>query len=275
MPRLKEKVGKSLQALSSAYSKTPEIAVVLGSGMSKVVSAFSNLQTVPFDQIPYYSESTVPGHEGKWIFSEIEGIPCLFIQGRLHYYEGHSLQQVTYPIHLIASMGIKTLLLTSASGGLNPTWNPGDLMLIRDHINFVFHNPLIGDPKHQLGPRFPDLHQPYDNKLISLALRAGRLEGIDFKQGVFCWLSGPNYETAAEVNMLRMLGADAVSMSIVPEVIVAAQRHLNVLALALITNLATGLADTVLTHTEVIERANFACKRLELFLRRFVKLYNN
>jgi purine-nucleoside phosphorylase len=274
MVDLKSKISSSLAFLSPFYSETPGIAVVLGSGLGGVVSAFPKLQVIPTSEIPYYPRSSVPGHKGKWVFSRTDEMLCLFVQGRTHYYEGYPLSAITYPIHLLAGMGIKTLILTTASGGVNPEFKPGDLMIIKDHINFAFNNPLIGDGKNQLGPRFPDMSEPYDQELISLALKSGKLVNVDFRQGVFCWVSGPNYETASEVRMLKMLGVDAVSMSTVPEVIVAAQRHLRVLGISLITNPSTGLTDSILTHREVTERANLAVVQLELFLKTFVKLYN-
>jgi len=198
-------------------------------------------------------------------------VPVLAIQGRVHYYEGYSLAEVTYPIHLLANLGIKILILTTACGTLNPDFRPGDLMLMTDQINFGFNNPLIGRPEDQLGPRFPDMSRPFDKDLIELAEKVGMRLNMRFKKGVFCWMTGPAYETAAEVRMLRKLGGDAVSMSTAPEVIVARQRHLRVLGISLITNLSTGLSDAKLTHQEVTDVAQQAGAQLGILLREFLK----
>jgi len=190
-------------------------------------------------------------------------IPLLCIQGRVHYYEGYSLSSVTYYVHLLAGLRIPYLILTTASGGLNPDFRPGDLMLISDMINFTFHNPLVGKPDNLLGVRFPDMSSPFDPRLMDIADRVGEKFHQPFRKGVFCWVTGPNYETAAEVRALRLIGGDAVSMSTAPEVIVARQRHLSVLGISLITTLATGLAKNELSHTEVTQTADAAGKRLQ------------
>jgi purine-nucleoside phosphorylase len=264
---LKEKISDSIKFLLPRISQSPKVAIVLGSGLGKFAESLASPAVIPTAEIPHYPASTVPGHQGRWVIGTIENVPVLAIQGRVHFYEGYSLEQVTYPIHLLASLGVSTLILTTACGGLNPEFSPGDLMLIRDHINFAFGNPLIGKPDNQLGPRFPDMSQPYDPHLMSLAEQAAKELKIPLRKGVFCWVTGPAYETAAEVRMLRKFGGDAVSMSTVPEVIVAQQRHLQVLGIALITNLATGIARSKLTHREVTEMANKAGERMGLLLK--------
>ena len=269
---LKEKVKESLDFLKSRVSEIPAVAVILGSGLGKFAESLKDdgALVIPTTEIPHYPKSTVPGHSGRWVIGKINGVQTLAVQGRVHYYEGYSLQQVTFPIHLMASLGVKILIVTTACGGLNPLFEPGDLMPITDHINFGFGNPLIGKPDNQLGPRFPDMSHPYDSELLQIAESLGREMNLPFRKGVFCWLTGPSYETAAEVRMLQKFGADAVSMSTVPEVIVARQRHLRVLGISMITNLATGLAKGGLSHKDVIKTANTAGERLGLLLKRII-----
>lgn len=268
---LKEKVKESLSFLEPRIDKTPEAAIVLGSGLGGFADALENPVSIATQDIPHYPVSTVPGHEGKWVIGDIHGVRTLCIQGRVHYYEGYPLQKIAYYVHLLAGLGIKSLIITTACGGLNPEFKPGDLMLITDQVNFAFNNPLIGKPEDQMGPRFPDMSKPFDAELIELAERVGAENGVTVRKGVYCWMTGPNYETAAEVKMLRNLGGDAVSMSTAPEVIVARQRHLRVLGISLITNLATGLADGPLTHAEVTEIAGKAGQRMTTLLQQIVK----
>ena len=272
MPKLlKEKIKESIDFLNPILPCKPDIAIVLGSGLGNF-AGFMNLPTIiNTTDIPHYPQSTVPGHQGRWFVGGIDNVKTLVVQGRVHYYEGYSLQQVTYPVHLMASLGIKVLILTTACGSLNPDFNPGDLMLITNHINFGFGNPLIGNPENQLGPRFPSMSQAYDQKLLTIAKRTGMEMETPFQKGVYCWVTGPNYETAAEVKMLRKLGGDAVSMSTVPEVIVARQRHLRVLGISLITNQSTGLAKSKLTHKEVTEMAHQAGAKLATLLKSILK----
>jgi purine-nucleoside phosphorylase len=266
MPKLKEKVEQSLAVIRPLMTTTPRVALVLGSGMGKVADSVQKAVTISTRDIPHYPVSTVPGHTGKWIIGEIAGVPTLIIQGRVHFYEGYSPAQVTYYVHLLAGLAIRNLILTTACGGLNPDFRPGDLMLINDLINFAFINPLIGRPEEQLGPRFPDMSSPFDPDLLAIAERVGIAHQQPFRNGVLCWMTGPNYETAAEVRALRLLGGDAVSMSTAPEVIVARQRRLRVLGISLITNAATGLSGAALTHVEVTRAAAAAGQKLQTLL---------
>ncbi len=263
---LKDKVQQSLEVIRSKLPTPPFVAVVLGSGMGSVADQIQNPIILPTNEIPHYPVSTVPGHSGRWIFGDLDGVPTLCIQGRVHFYEGYSLEQVTYYIHLLAGLGVRYLFLTTACGGLHPEFQAGDLMLMTDQINFAFNNPLIGQPENQLGPRFPDMSQPFDPELLQIAENVGLEFGHPFRKGVFFWVTGPNYETVAEVRAFRKLGGDAVSMSTAPEVIVAKQRFLRVLGIALITNLATAPDIEPLTHREVTEMADRAGKRLSLLL---------
>ncbi len=268
---LKQKVKQSLEFLQPQISDIPKTTLVLGSGLGGIADAVENPLVIPTADIPHYPVSTVPGHAGQWIIGNLAGTKVLVIQGRVHYYEGYSLQQVTYPIHLLAGLGIKNLILTTACGGLNPDFTPGDLMIITDHINMGFGNPLIGAPDNLLGNRFPDMSKPYDPRLIGIAETVGKEQNSPFKKGVFCWVTGPSYETAAEVRLFQELGGDAVSMSTVPEVIVAVQRHLSVLGISMITNSATGISETDLSHAEVIHMANIAGKKLGSLLQKIIQ----
>jgi purine-nucleoside phosphorylase len=264
---LKQKIAKSLAFVNEKLVEpAPLIAVIMGSGLGKFADTIEQPVIIPTAEIPHYPRSTVPGHHGRWYIGKARGVPILGVQGRVHYYEGYSLQQVTYSVHLLASLGVKTLIVTTASGGLDPEFKAGDLMLITDQINFAFGNPLIGRPENLLGPRFPDMYQCYDPELIQLAMKEGTKMGITLQKGVFCWMTGPAYETAAEVRMLRQMGGDAVSMSTAPEVIVARQRHMRVLGISLITNPGTGISTNKLTHREVTETANKAGDRLTMLL---------
>ena len=264
---LKDRIQDSLNVIRPRLETIPSVAIILGSGLGRFADSIADPVIISTTDVPHYPRSTVPGHAGRWVVGDLEGLAVVALQGRVHYYEGYSLQEVTYPVHLLASLGVKTLILTTACGGLNPEFRAGDLMLITDHINFGFGNPLIGRPEDQLGPRFPDMSRPYDPELIRLAEQVGQEKGIPLRKGVFCWVTGPAYETAAEVRMLRKLGGDAVSMSTVPEVIVAVQRHLRVLGISMITNPATGMAHAGLDHQHVIKMAEKAGETLGMLLR--------
>lgn len=264
---LKQKIQESITYLQTeGWGVSPSVAVIMGSGMGRFAEAIRDPVILNTADIPHYPRSTVPGHHGRWFIGMLENTPVIGVQGRVHYYEGYTLEQVTYPVHLLASLGIKTLIVTTASGALNPSYQAGDLMIITDQMNCAFGNPLIGRPENLMGPRFPDMYHCYDPELIQIALSAGQHLHIPLRQGVFCWMAGPAYETAAEVKMLQTLGGDAVSMSTVPEVIAARQRHLRVLGLSLITNPGTGISKNKLTHAEVTDTAHRAADRLASLL---------
>ena len=267
---LKEKVTKAIQFLTPLVPTIPKVAIVLGSGLGGAAELVNAHAAIPSHDIPHHPKSSVPGHAGEWLFGEIKGVPVLVVKGRVHYYEGYSLEQVTLPIHIMANLGINNLFLTTASGGLDPTFKPGDFMLMTDQINFGFANPLIGRPENLIGPRFPDMSKPYDIELINIAEKALIELEINYHKGVFCWVTGPNYETAAEVRMLQKIGASAVSMSTGPEVIVARQRQLSVLGLSVITNLAAGLTDEKLTHDDVLEISQKSSGKLGALLERVI-----
>ena len=273
---LKEKTKEALALIKSRlHAPAPTVALVLGSGLGRFADFIEEAVVIPTEEIPHYPRSTVPGHSGRWFIGRIHNVPIIALQGRVHYYEGYSLPEVVFPIHLLAGLGVNTLLVTTASGGLNPNYSSGDLMVITDQIKMIPGNPLIGKPENLLGPRFPDLSSCYDAELIRLAMQTGADMGIALHQGVFCCMTGPAYETAAEVRMLQQLGGDAVSMSTAPEVIAARQRHMRVLGIALITNAATGITADRLSHHEVTETANKAGDKLGRLLMEIIVRMEN
>ncbi|MEI7473776.1 MAG: purine-nucleoside phosphorylase [bacterium] len=235
----------------------PETAIILGSGLGDFAEKINGVR-INFSDIPGFAASSVAGHAGKLIIGELFGKHVLAMQGRFHFYEGHSLEKVIYPIRIMKLLGIKNLIVTNAAGGVNTEYKPGDLMVINDHINFIGTNPLIGKNFDEFGPRFPDMSKAYADSLIELANKSGEKLGIKLQNGVYAALTGPSYETPAEIRMLRLLGADAVGMSTVPEVIAANHCGMNVLGISCITNMACGILDQPLNHEEVIETSNMA-----------------
>jgi len=234
----------------------PKLAAILGSGLGPFADAVQNATIIQTSTIPNYPVSTVSGHAGRWVFGEIEGKKILLMQGRIHTYEGYPIARVTFPVHLMAELGIQKLIVTNASGGVNPLFKAGDLMLIDDQINLMFVNPLRGQDKRKWGPRWPDMSDPYSRELQEIAMRVATELQIPLRRGVIFTSKGPSYESAAEVQMARRLGADALTMSTVPEVITAVYRRMQVLGISCVTNLATGLSPQKLDHVEVTETAN-------------------
>lgn len=234
---------------------SPEIGLILGSGLGELADEVGGIR-VPYCEIPGFANSTVPGHKGCLLLTEVNGRKCAFLQGRYHFYEGHTLQKIVYPVLTLNRLGVKTLILTNAAGALNPSFTPGNLMLITDHINLMGSNPLIGANDASIGVRFPDMSEVYKKNLREKALIVAEKLGIQLKQGVYVASSGPSYETPAEVRMLRIIGADACGMSTVPEAIAANHAGMSVLGISCITNMAAGIETKPLSHEEVVEQAN-------------------
>ena len=228
------------------------VAVVLGSGLGAFATQLAGARSVSFAELPGLPRATVLGHEGRFVAGELAGVPVLAQQGRLHAYEGHDAATVAFPARVLGVLGARALVLTNAAGAANPQLQPGDLMRIADHINLTARNPLVGPNEEKLGPRFPDLSRAYTPELAAELEAAARETGIALKQGVYAQFLGPSYETPAEVRMARLLGADAVGMSTVPEVIVAAHQAIPCCAISCITNHAAGIADKPLRHQEVV-----------------------
>jgi len=232
-----------------------DIGVVLGSGLGDYVEALSDARMVPYAEIPGFPRSTVPGHAGELWAGTLHGKRVLMMRGRFHSYEGHPLEDVVLPIRVMARLGIGTLILTNAAGAVNTAFAPGDLMLISDFINFSGKNPLTGPNIDALGPRFPDMSRAYDKRLRAIAGEAAAESGIALREGVYAWFNGPTYETPAEIRMARVMGADAVGMSTVPETIAAVHAGMKVLGISCLTNMAAGILDAPLSHAEVTETA--------------------
>lgn len=230
----------------------PEMGIVLGSGLGDLADKYCDI-AIPYSNIPHFAKSTVQGHKGQLVFADINGRKVVMMQGRNHFYEGHSMSDVTYPIKVMKKLGVKTLILTNAAGAVNKSFRPADLMVITDHINFMGTNPLIGRNDENFGVRFPDMSEVYSKNLIKIVDAAGRLLKLDLKHGVYMATTGPSYETPAEIKMARFMGADAIGMSTVPEAIVANYCGIEVIGISCISNYATGVSTKKLSHEEVIE----------------------
>jgi purine-nucleoside phosphorylase len=230
----------------------PAVGVVLGSGLGAFADALEESVAVPIGEIPHFPASTVIGHGGALVVGRSRGVPVAVLKGRVHFYEGYTLEQVVFPVRVLARLGVKTLVVTNAAGAINPSFAPGDLMVIEDHLNLL-GNPLLGPNDEALGPRFPDMSEAYDRGLRDVAEAACRAAGARSHRGVYVSLTGPSYETPAEIRMFRTLGADAVGMSTVPEVIAARHAGMRVVGLSCLTNMAAGVTDRKLDHREVLE----------------------
>ena len=235
-------------------SFSPEIGIVLGSGLGELADKYNEF-AIPYSDIPHFVSSTVSGHKGQLVFAHINDRPVVMMQGRNHYYEGYSMEEITYPIKVLRALGVKTIILTNAAGAINKSFQPGDLMVITDHINFMGQNPLIGPNDYRIGPRFPDMSEVYNKNMIKIVDAAARHLKINIKHGVYIASSGPSYETPAEINMARIIGADAAGMSTVPEAIVANDCGMDVIGISCITNYASGISSKKLSHEEVLETA--------------------
>lgn len=258
---------ESAAYIKKQVHKIPETAIVLGSGLGTMAQEIQSAITVPYKQIPYFPVSTAPSHAGEMVFGE----ELIALSGRTHFYEGYSMQQITYYVRVLKELGVRSLILTNAAGGVNSGYHPGDLMLITDHIKFFDDNPLRGKNLSQFGTRFPDMTYAYSPALQEVARSCAKEQGICLKQGVYAYMPGPNFETPAEIKALQILGADAVGMSTVPEVICARHCGMEVLALSCISNMAAGLTGAVLTEQEVAETGALVHKRFCLLVRRIIE----
>lgn len=247
----------------------PDVAIVLGSGLGGLAEQLDPIARISFEDIPGFPTATVAGHAGALIVGRLEGKVVAALAGRFHVYEGHDVRLAAFPARVVHALGARTLIVSNAAGGLNRLWRPGDLMLIRDHINLTFRNPLIGTVEDG-DIRFPDMSDPYDAELAALARRVAAEQGIVLREGVYIGIVGPSYETPAEVRMLIQLGADAVGMSTVPEVIVARAIGLRVLGISCITNLASGLSNTPITHEDVLQTTARAAEGFQRLVRSLV-----
>jgi purine-nucleoside phosphorylase len=235
---------------------SPKLGVILGSGLGGFADTLEQSISIDYRHLPDFPTSSVVGHAGRLVLGYRGAVPVVAMQGRVHYYEGYAPWQVAFPARVLCRLGVAHLTVTNAAGGINPSFQVGDLMAISDHLNLAGYNPLIGPNEEKLGPRFPDMSQAYDPGYLAVLLRVAAEETISLRQGVYASLAGPSYETPAEIRMLRTLGADAVGMSTVPEVIVAAHMGVKVTGVSCITNLAAGISQTKLSHAEVAETAD-------------------
>lgn len=247
-----------------------KIAIILGSGLGTFVDSLKTKKEIPYSKIPHFPPSTVEGHAGKFIFSKIENIPVYLLQGRIHYYEGKTMQEVTFPVRVLKKLGVEILIITNAAGALNESYRPGEFMLIKDHLNLMPDHPLRGKNWDKWGPRFPDLSGAYDEKYRLLAKKIAKETAFSLHEGIYVAISGPSYETPAEVKMLRLLGADASGMSTVPETIVARHQGMKVCAISCLANMATGIDHGKPNHAEVLEITRKSSDKFYLFLRKLV-----
>ncbi|WP_442601180.1 purine-nucleoside phosphorylase [Paenibacillus sp. KN14-4R] len=243
---------------AAAYINTqagvrPTIGMILGSGLGILADLVENPTTVSYDKIPHFPVSTVEGHAGELVIGEIKGKQVIIMKGRFHPYEGYGAETVSFPVRVMKELGVQTLIVTNAAGGVNMGFEVGDLMVISDHINMMFRNPLIGPNDNELGVRFPDMSEAYSKRLRALAHSVAAKQNFSLREGVYAGLLGPTYETPAEIRMMRTIGADAVGMSTVPEVIVARHAGIEVLGFSCISNMAAGILDQPLSHAEVME----------------------
>jgi purine-nucleoside phosphorylase len=259
-------VSEAAAYIRSQTARRPEVGLILGSGLGDLAETASEAAAIETADIPGYPRSTVEGHSGRLVFGKLEGREVVFVQGRVHRYEGHDNRHVTFPVRLLHEMGVRHLVITNAAGGINPAFGPGTLMFITDHINFAFNNPLVG-PNEDDGPRFPDMSAPYDLEWVDRAEAAALEARIATQRGVYVWTLGPSYETPAEVRALARMGADAVGMSTVPETIQARYHGIRVLGISTITNPAAGLSSDLLDHDDVLAVGRAVRADLERLIR--------
>jgi purine-nucleoside phosphorylase len=258
------KVNQAVEKIVSQINVKPELGMILGSGLGDLVTKFKHSVTIKFEDIPHFPKASVQGHNGEIVTGLYEGVQVMAASGRVHYYEGYSMRDVCFSVKVLAGCGVKRIIVTNAAGAVNRDLSLGDIVAIKDHINFMGDNPLIGNPD------FIDMTEVYSKRLIKLAREAAHKISIDLKEGVYMAFSGPSYETPAEVNMASILGADMAGMSTVPEVIVANQLGLEVLGLSMITNMASGITQKPLSHDEVIQVAQKITKKFKGLIKEIV-----
>lgn len=255
MESLQHKLEKALSHIHSVKKTAPKVGIILGSGLGAFVDKMENKTVIPYSDIPYFKKVTVQGHDGKLILGTVKGVEVAALQGRFHTYEGHELDEVVFPVRVLAKLGIDILIVTNAAGGINLGYQAGDLMIINDQINLTGKNPLIGPNDDSIGPRFPDMSHAFHPELISILAETGRELNIKTQQGVYVGVLGPTYETPAEIRMFRILGGDAVGMSTVPEVIIANHIGLKVCGISCVTNMGAGIIDQTLKHEDIKDEA--------------------
>lgn len=251
-----KKIQSSYKYILEKSAYKPTIGLILGSGLGDLANLIEDPEFFPYETIPNFPVSTVEGHKSRLVIGKLNGKIVIAMQGRFHYYEGYSMEEVTFPIRVMKLLGVETIIVTNAAGAVNESFKPGDLMIINDHINLSGNNPLIGKNLDEFGVRFPDMSNAYDSTLIEKVKSVANDINIDLKEGVYALMTGPTYETPAEIRMIRTLGGDAVGMSTVPEVIVANHAGIKVIGISCLTNMAAGILKQPLNHNEVIETSN-------------------
>ncbi|MGP0585720.1 purine-nucleoside phosphorylase [Paenibacillus timonensis] len=246
-------IREAAEYIRSRSALTPKVGLILGSGLGVLADHIEQPVSIDYRDIPFFPQSTVEGHAGELLIGTVQGTAVVLMKGRFHMYEGYGPEMTAFPVRVMKELGVSTLLVTNAAGGVNTSYNPGDLMLISDHLNLTGRNPLVGPNDEELGARFPDMSQAYSRRLRDIARKIAADKGVPLQEGVYAGLLGPTYETPAEIRMLRTLGADAVGMSTVSETIVARHAGIEVLGISCISNMASGILDQPLSHQEVME----------------------
>jgi purine-nucleoside phosphorylase len=265
-----QKINEAVAFIKKSYHTAPEAGIVLGSGLGSFTAEIKIEKELPYNEIPHFPISTVEGHSGKLIFGELGGKKIVAMAGRFHYYEGYTAEEVVFPIRVMKYLGIKTLLISNAAGGMNISFKVGDLMMIRDHISFFTPNPLIGKNISEFGPRFPDMSEPYKKDLISKAKAIAATKNIEVHEGVYCGVTGPTFETRAEYKLLNIIGGDAVGMSTVQEATVAVHMGIPVFAMSVITDIGIREEENIITHQEVLQAAKDAEPKLTYIFKELI-----
>ena len=273
-PTLYDRAQRAAEQIRSSAKARPSVAIVLGSGLGAFADELTESTSLAYNEINGFAQATVEGHAGRLVLGKAGEVPIAAMQGRFHFYEGYSLEDVTFPIRVLKLLGVRTLILTNAAGSLNTEFTPGSLMVISDHINLMGVNPLIGRNDERFGPRFPDLTSTYDPDLQNIVIEEAKAINIDLRRGVYAALTGPSYETPAEIHMVRTLGADAVGMSTVPEAIVARHMDMRVIGISCITNLAAGVSNRPVDHSQVIATGERVREQFTELLRRVIAKLN-
>ncbi len=268
-----DRINSVYDYLSSHTDKQPTLCVVLGSGLGDYADTLDDAQIIDYKDIPGFPQSTAPGHAGRLVFGSKRGMSLVCMQGRFHCYEGYTPAETVIPLRALIKLGVKKLLITNAAGGVNESFQPGDIMIIEDHINFASLSPLEGPNLDEFGPRFPDMTFAYTKELMSALKEAAKLRDIKVQTGVYAMMKGPAYETPAEIKALRIMGADAVGMSSVPEILTAAHAGVASAAISCITNMAAGILNQPLTHSEVMETGRIAAGRIRALIDGFIEQF--
>lgn len=265
-----ERAAEAVRFIVARTPHKPKVGLVLGSGLGAFADELAEAVVIPYESLPHFPRSTAEGHPGRLVVGKSGSVPVVVLQGRVHYYEGYTIQQVVFPVRVMGLLGVRVLLLTNAAGGINPKLKEGGLLVIRDHVNLQGTNPLLGPNEPRFGPRFPDMTEAYSRRLVELAHEEANKLGLELFEGVYAAVAGPSYETPAEVRCLRTLGADVVGMSTVPEVIAANHMGLRVLAISCVTNMAAGILDKKLSHEEVLAAGERVKEQFTTLLRALV-----